>query len=122
MLWPLAVYFALVILLVAGILTVSYFLGQHHRERGTGTPYESGITPEGSARARFSVQYYSVAMFFVVFDLEAAFLFVWAVAARQVGWAGYCEALLFVVVLVIGLIYLARAGGLDWAPGSRKPR
>jgi NADH-quinone oxidoreductase subunit A len=122
MIWPLALYFAIVVILVSGILIVSYSLGQRHSSRANAAPYESGIVPQGDARARFSARYYLIAVFFVVFDIEAAFLFAWAVAARDSGWAGYGEALLFVAVLIAGLIYLARAGGLDWAPRATKSR
>src|SRR5208337_1333689 len=97
--WPLVVYFALVVFLVALTLFVSYLLGQRHSEPATGEPYEGGIVSEGSARVRLSVRYYLVAMFFVVFDLEAVFLFAWAGAVRELGWAGYCEVLVFVGVL-----------------------
>jgi NADH-quinone oxidoreductase subunit A len=119
MTWPLVVYFVFVVFLVAVVLVVSYLLGPRHSEPATGQPYEGGIVSEGSARVRFSVRYYLIAMFFVVFDLEAVFLFAWAVAARQVGWAGYCEVLLFVAVLFAALIYLWKVGALDW---SREPR
>ena len=120
MLWPLAVFFVLVVLLVCAILLGSHFLGSRHTEPATGAPYESGIVSQGSARVRFGVQYNMIAMFFVVFDLEAAFLFAWAVSAKQSGWRGYAEVVVFTGVLIIGLIYLARAGGLDWAPRSRR--
>ena len=119
MLWPLVAYFAFVVVLVAAVLFVSYLLGPRHSEPATGEPYEGGIVSEGSARVRFSVRYYLVAMFFVVFDLEAVFLFAWAGAVRELGWAGYCEVLLFVGVLAAALIYLWRVGALDWA---REPR
>ena len=115
MTWPLVAYFAFVVVLVAVILILSYLLGQRHFEPATGEPYEGGIVSEGSARVRFSVRYYLVAMFFVVFDLEAVFLFAWAGAARELSWAGYCEVLLFVGVLVAALIYLWKVGALDWA-------
>lgn len=75
MTWPLLVYFAFVIVMVAAILGVSYLLGQRHSEPATGEPFEGGIVSEGSARVRFSIRYYLVAMFFVIFDLEAVFLF-----------------------------------------------
>jgi|SRR5581483_14075 len=117
--WPLGVYFALVLLLVAGMLGLSYILGQRHHDRATGTPYEAGIESEGSARVRLSAKFYLVAMFFVIFDLEAAFLFAWAVAARSLGWPGYWEAVIFVGVLVASLIYLWRVGALDWSNVSR---
>ena len=111
---PLLVYAALVAVVTATMLA-SYVLGQRHRDPGTGTPYESGIVSEGSARVRLSARFYLVAMFFVVFDLEAVFLFAWAVAAREAGWAGYWEVVIFIAVLVAALIYLWRVGALDWA-------
>ena len=113
--WPLAAYFVFVAVLVAAVLVVSWLLGPRHSEPATGKPYEGGIVSEGSARVRFSVRYYLVAMFFVIFDLEAVFLFAWATAARELGWAGYCEVVLFVGVLLAALIYLWRVGALDWA-------
>jgi NADH-quinone oxidoreductase subunit A len=119
-LWPLVVYLLLVIILVAGMLVFSYLLGQRHREKETGVPYESGIVSTGSARLRLFAQFYLVAMFFVIFDLEAVFLVAWAVALREVGWAGYIEVLIFVGVLVIALIYLWRLGALDWGPRRRQ--
>ena len=118
MLWPLVAYFAFAVVLVAAVLIVSYLLGQRHSEPATGEPYEGGIVSEGSARVRFSVRYYLVTMFFVVFDLEAVFLFAWAGEARELGWAGYGEVVVFVGVLVAALIYLWKVGALDWA---RKP-
>src|SRR4249920_3533723 len=119
MIWPLVAYFAFVVVLVATILIVSYLLGQRHFEPATGEPYEGGIVSEGSARVRFSANYYLVAMFFVVFDLEAVFLFAWAGAARELGWAGYWAILLFVGMLGAALIYIWKVGALDWA---REPR
>jgi NADH-quinone oxidoreductase subunit A len=119
-LWPLALYFALVLVVVGGMLGISYLLGQRHHDRATGEPYESGIPATGSARIRFDVNFYLNAMFFVVFDLEAMFIFSWAIAFRQVGWAGFVEVLIFILVLVAALAYLWRLGALDW--GSRRYR
>lgn len=112
--WPLGVYFVIVVLLVVGMLVVSWLLGQRHNERATGLPYEAGIASEGSAHVRISAKFYLVAMFFVVFDLEAVFLFAWAIAARELGWAAYWEVLIFVGILVVALVYLWRIGALDW--------
>ena len=97
-LWPLVAYFIAIVVMVAGMVLFSYVLGQRHRERATGTPYESGIVSTGSARLRFSAEYYLISMFFVIFDLETAFIFAWAVAAREpaLGWAGYVEMLIFI--------------------------
>jgi len=113
-LWPLAVYLTIVVMLVVAMLGLSFVLGQRHQDRATGSPYESGILSEGSARVRLSAKFYQVAIFFVIFDLEAVFLFAWAIAAREAGWVGYAEMLLFVAVLLATLVYLWRVGALDW--------
>jgi NADH-quinone oxidoreductase subunit A len=118
--WPLTVYIVLVGMLVMAMLSMSFVLGERHHDRATGSPYESGILSAGSARVRFSAKFYLIAMFFVVFDLEAVFLFAWAVAVRETGWAGYAEALLFIMVLLATLAYLWRVGALDWRQGSRR--
>jgi len=112
----------LVVVLVAAVISISYLLGQRHSDPATGEPYESGIVSEGSARARTSVRYALIAMFFVIFDLEAVFVFAWAVAAREVGWAGYWEFLFFVGMLVAALIYIWRIGALDWSGEPRHSR
>jgi NADH-quinone oxidoreductase subunit A len=114
------VYAASAILVVAAMLGLSHVLGQRHRGRTTGEPYESGNLPTGGAGLRFAVKFYLMAVFFVVFDLEAVFLFAWAVVAREAGWAGYVVAAVFVLVLLIALVYLWRQGALDW--GSQTVR
>jgi NADH-quinone oxidoreductase subunit A len=119
-LWPLAVYLVIVLALVVAMLSLSFVLGQRHHERATDSPYESGILSQGSARVRLSARFYLVAMFFVIFDLEAVFLFAWAVSVRETGWTGYAEASVFIAVLLATLIYLWRVGALDWRQGSRR--
>ena len=121
-LWALGIYFVVVLLLVVAMLVVSYLLGQRHNENATGSPYESGIISEGSAHVRLSAKFYLVAMFFVVFDLEAAFIFAWAIAGREAGWPGYWEILIFVGVLMATLVYLWRLGALDWGEIRRGSR
>lgn len=121
-LWALGIYFVVVLLLVVAMLVVSYLLGQRHNENATGSPYESGILSEGSAHVRLSAKFYLVAMFFVVFDLEAAFIFAWAIAGREAGWPGYWEILIFVGVLMATLVYLWRLGALDWGEIRRRSR
>jgi NADH-quinone oxidoreductase subunit A len=116
--WPLVVYFAAVILIVATMLSLSYVLGERHKEPATGSPFESGIVSEGSVHVRLSVKFYLVAMFFVVFDLEAVFIFLWAVVGRELGWAGYKEVLIFIGVLAATLAYVWRTGALDWYPAG----
>jgi NADH-quinone oxidoreductase subunit A len=121
-LWPLAVYAGAVIALVTSMLVLSYVLGQRHQGRATGEPYESGIVSTGSARVRLSVEFYLVAMFFVIIDLEAVFLIAWAIAFRELGWVGYIEVVVFIGILLAALVYLWRQGALDWgAVGRRMP-
>ncbi len=119
-LWPLLLYSVLVFLVAVGMVLVSYLLGPRHRAHGREIPYESGINPTGSARLRYGVHFYAVGIFFILFDVEAVFLYAWAVAFREVGWLGYVEVLLFVLVLLLGLIYIWRLGGLDWSPHPPK--
>jgi NADH-quinone oxidoreductase subunit A len=113
-LWPLVIYFIATICLAAAMIGLSYVLGQRHKERATGEPYESGIASTGTAQIRFDVRYYLIAMFFVIFDLETVFIFAWAVSVRELGWPGYIEMMVFIGVLVAVLIYLWRLGALDW--------
>jgi len=116
-LWPLGLYFVIVVALAAALLVLSALLGERHHEPSTGIPYESGIVPTGSARLRYNASFYLVAALFVVFDLEAAYLFAWAVALRGIGWAGYASGAVFIGVLGIALVYLWRSGALDVAAG-----
>jgi len=118
--WPLAYYLLLAFMTVGGIMLFSFLFGLRHTDRFTGEPYESGVATTGTARIRFDVKYYLVAMFFVIFDLEAAFLYVWAISVRETGWAGYIEILIFTGVLFAALVYLWRLGALEWADKRRK--
>jgi NADH-quinone oxidoreductase subunit A len=120
--WPLAVYFLLVILAVGVIIVPSYFFGERHKERTTGEPYESGVPVTGSARLRMSVKFYLIAMFFVIFDVESIFIFAWAIGFRELGWAGYIEVLIFVGILIAALVYLLKQGALDWGMSRRRKR
>jgi NADH-quinone oxidoreductase subunit A len=118
--WGLLVYGGLILVLILLILAVTYLTGERNRARASREPYESGMPPTGSGRLRLRASYYLVAMLFVVFDLEAAFIYAWAVSVRQTGWAGYFEMLVFVAILAVGLVYLWRSGALDWGPWARK--
>ncbi|GAL99261.1 NADH-quinone oxidoreductase subunit A [Acetobacter tropicalis NRIC 0312] len=119
------VVYALVIgVLLICMLGLGAFTGirrtREHMGRALSTPFESGIIPTGSAHLRLPVQYYLVAMFFVIFDVETAFLFTWAIVVTDVGWIGYSAAVLFIFFLAVSLAYLWRAGGLDWGPLPRR--
>lgn len=78
------------------------------------TPYESGMTPLGDTRERFSVKFYMVAILFIVFDLETIFLLAWGVVMRALGWEGFVAAMIFIVVLTVGMIYEWKKGALEW--------
>jgi NADH-quinone oxidoreductase subunit A len=117
--WPLVAYFFLIVVLVAGILGLSYIIGERHTARAADEPFESGIVTVGLARVRLSVKFYLIAMFFVIFDVEAVFLFAWAIAFRELGWAGYIEVLIFIGILCAALAYLWRLGALDWGSSGR---
>jgi len=121
-LWPLLAYAAGVIIIVIGMVAVSYVLGERHRRsRAADQPFESGMLPTGDARLRVTAKFYLIAMFFVIFDLEAVFIFAWVIAFGEVGWAGFIEMAIFIGFLLIALVYLWREGALDWGP-ERKPR
>jgi NADH-quinone oxidoreductase subunit A len=118
--WPAVLYATLVVVLAGAILLVSSLLGQRSRSPNRTIPYESGIRPAGPLPRRLSIEFYQVALFFVIFDLEAVFIFAWAVNARALGWTGYAEVAVFVVLLLAGLVYLWKVGALDWGSSARR--
>ncbi|ALZ85158.1 MULTISPECIES: NADH-quinone oxidoreductase subunit A [Pseudomonas] len=120
--WSFAVFLLGVVGLIAFMLGVSSLLGSKAVGRSKNDPFESGIVPTGGARLRLSAKFYLVAMLFVIFDVEALFLFAWSVSIRESGWAGFVEASIFIAILLAGLVYLWRIGALDWAPASRRER
>lgn len=119
-LWPLGLYALLVVGLIALMLCLPYVLGQRHRARTTGEPYESGVRAVGPAWVPRDVSFYLVAVFFVIFDLEAVFIFSWAAAVRELGWMGFIEVLIFIGVLLAGLLYLWRIRALETGPRGRR--
>jgi NADH-quinone oxidoreductase subunit A len=122
--WLPFVTYALVVLAVtAGMLVVSFLLGERHRAAGARIPYESGMLPTGGTRSSFPVHFYLVALSFLIFDLEAAFIFAWAVSARDLGWPGYVGVAVFIVVLTVTLVYEWRLGAFrSPARGRRSQR
>ena len=118
--WPFLVY-AFLAFSIAGIMIIlSWFLGERHQEKTTGEPYESGIPGTGNTRLRFSSHFYLIAMFFVIFDLDAAFVIAWAISFREVGLAGYLGVLVFILLLVVVLIYELGIGALNFGPDGKK--
>lgn len=114
-----ALYFVFVLVLVGIMLVLPHFLGQRHKERATDLPYESGIVSTGSAHLRVNIQFYLVAVVFLIFDLETAFIFAWAIAFKRLGWAGVVEIVVFIGLLALVLVYLLRVGALDWRRKGR---
>jgi NADH-quinone oxidoreductase subunit A len=111
---PLIIYFGAVLAITGVMLGGSYLLGQRHHAKAADEPFESGIVPTGDVHIRFSVHFYLLAIFFVIFDMESVFLFAWSVALKESGWSGFIEALIFISVLLATLIYLWALGALDW--------
>jgi NADH-quinone oxidoreductase subunit A len=118
--WPIIVFAIAVISLIGIMIGLSYFLGERHKEKRTDDPYESGIPPTGNARLRFSSGFYIIAMFFVIFDLDAAFIMLWAISFRELGIAGYIGILIFIGLLIVLLIYELSIGALDFGPSGKK--
>lgn len=119
-LWPFVVYGIAVVLLAAFMLVASHFLGERHKEKATDEVFESGIEATGTARVLFPIHFYLIAMFFVIFDLEAVFVVSWAIAVKAIGWAGYFIVLFFIAILIAVLIYEWRIGALDFGPSGKK--
>jgi NADH-quinone oxidoreductase subunit A len=110
----LALYTLAVFAMAAVMVGTAAVLGPRRRGAADPNPFESGIPPIQDIHIRFPVQFYVIAMLFVLFDLEMVFVFAWAVAARAAGWHGYLGMLAFLVLLLVALAYLWRAGALEW--------
>lgn len=120
--WPLVAYAAILGVLMIAVLLLTWLLGERHQPGAADEPFEGGIVGVGGTDLRFPAKFYLVAMFFVIFDAEALFLFAWAIAARQVGWTGYFEMAIFVGTLLAGLAYVWRVDGLKWGIRSAAAR
>jgi NADH-quinone oxidoreductase subunit A len=95
-------------------VALSSVLGPRHPTPEKSAPYECGMPPVGNARERQSVKFYLVAMIFLLFDIEVAFLYPWAMALRDLGWTGFVQVVLFLFLLLFGYVYVWRKGALDW--------
>ena len=100
-------------------IVLSHLLGPRKPSPEKEAPYECGMPPVGDARERQSVKFYLVAMIFLLFDIEVAFLYPWAMALRDLGWNGFVQVVLFMTLLLFGYMYVWRKGALDW--GTEKP-
>src|SRR5512133_223781 len=117
--WPFIVYVSLILLVVGVMIGLSHILGERHEEKTTGQVYESGIPPTGSARLRFSSHFYLIAIFFVIFDLDAVFILVWAASFRELGISGYIGICIFIGILLAVLIYEIGIKALDFGPKGK---
>jgi NADH-quinone oxidoreductase subunit A len=115
--FSLALYTMVVLALIGAILFLTAWLGGKKKTLEKQRPYECGIVPTGLARFRYPVPFYLVALFFLIFDVEAAFIFAWAVAFDVLGWSGYLRITFFIIVLLFSLFYVWKKGALDWKIG-----
>lgn len=120
--WSLGAFLFLVAFICAFMVGVPVWLGGRYWGRAKAEPFESGVVSQGGAQMRLSAKFYLIAMFFVIFDVEALFLYAWAVSVREVGWAGFVVVTIFAAELLLGLYYLWRIGALDWAPAQIRRR
>ncbi len=123
--FPVLVQIVIAMAIAAGLIGVSALLGKRAKSPLKDTPYESGMAPTGSASERFSVKFYLVGMVFILFDIEAIFLYPWAVVYRKLNMFGFYEMLLFIVLVLVGFYYVWKKGALDWSgetPPVRKKR
>jgi len=118
--FPVLVQIAIAIGVAAGMIGLSAILGRRVRDPVKSMPYESGMNPVGNARERFSVKFYLVAMVFILFDIEAIFLYPWAVIYRQLRLFAFFEMLLFIVLVLCGFFYIWKKGVLDWSVDERR--
>jgi NADH-quinone oxidoreductase subunit A len=118
---PLLIHLLVALALAGGIIIVSTLVGRHKYSRAKFQPYECGMAPTGDARERFPVKYYLVAMLFILFDVEAVFLYPWAILLRELKMFGFWEMLVYVSIVLVGLFYIWKKGALDWAEAPTRP-
>jgi NADH-quinone oxidoreductase subunit A len=118
--FPVLVQIVIAIAVAGGMIGASALIGQRLRDPVKSSPYESGMKPVGNARERFSVKFYLVAMVFILFDIEAIFLYPWAVVYRELRFFAFFEMLLFVGLVLCGFFYIWKKGVLDWSAENRR--
>ncbi|HJV34901.1 NADH-quinone oxidoreductase subunit A [Geomonas sp.] len=117
---PLALYTFIAVALIAGLLVAAWYLGSGRDAMDKQAPYESGVLPTGTARHASQVPFYLIAIFFIVFDVEGAFILTWATSWDLLGIPGLAHITVFIVVLLLGLVWLWMKGGLDWGPSASR--
>jgi NADH-quinone oxidoreductase subunit A len=113
--FPVLVQIALAVVVATALVALSYLIGKRVKDKVKDSPYECGIAPTGSARERFSVKFYLVAIVFILFDIEAVFLYPWAVVYRELKMFAFVEMLMFIILILAGFFYIWKKGALDWS-------
>ena len=116
---PLLIHFILAGALATGIVLLSWIIGERKPTRAKLSPYECGMTPVGDARQRFSVKFYMVGMLFILFDVEAVFLYPWAIILKDLKMFGFWEMVVYIGIVLVGLWYIWKKGVLDWGFGAQ---
>jgi len=119
--FPVLIQALLAMVISAALVTLSFVVGRKLKNKVKDMPYECGIAPTGDAQHRFSVKFYMVAMMFILFDIEAIFLYPWAVVFRQLKMFGFLEMLTFVILILAGFFFIWKKGVLDWAKAEPAP-
>jgi NADH-quinone oxidoreductase subunit A len=119
--FPVLIQILVAMAVAGGMIGASAILGRRVNDSVKSSPYESGMKPVGNARERFSVKYYLVGMVFILFDMEAIFLYPWAVVYRELKLFAFFEMLLFIVLVLCGFFYILKKGVLDWSKEDREP-
>jgi len=117
--FPVLVQILIAIAVAGGMIGMSAILGRRVKDSVKDSPYESGMKPVGSARERFSVKFYLVAMVFILFDIEAIFLYPWVVVYRELGFFGFFEMFLFILLVLGGFFYIWKKGVLNWSQETK---
>ena len=118
--FSLGIYSVLVLGLVALLLFLAAWVGERKRNPEKARPFESGVIPTGAAMRPYPVPFYLIAAFFLIFDVEAVFIYSWAIAFDRLGWAGWLQITFFILVLLVSLIYLWKKGGFEWGPPAKQ--
>ena len=119
---PLLMQIAVAGILAVAMVLLSYFIGQHKFNRAKMSQYECGMQPVGDAQQRFTVKYYLVAMLFILFDIEAVFLYPWAIILKDLKMFGFWEMLVYIGIVLCGYWYIVKKGVIDWNRSSKAER
>ena len=119
---PLLMHFLVTGLVASAIVLLSWIIGHRKPTRAKMSPYECGMTPGGDSRERFSVKFYMVAMCFIIFDVEAVFLYPWAVILRDLKMFGFGEMVVYIAIVLVGFFYIWKKGVLDWGKATSAAR